>query len=76
MQVRAWRYLVQGVSGHSVPVYFLDTALPENDPWDQTLTDQLYGGDDHYRLCQEVVLGLGGVAMLRALGHEGCSSTT
>ncbi len=71
VQVRAWRYLVQGVSGHSVPVYFLDTALPENDPWDQTLTDQLYGGDERYRLCQETVLGLGGVAMLRALRHKG-----
>ncbi len=70
VQVRAWRYLVTGVSGHSVPVYFLDTGLPANSPWDQTLTDYLYGGDDHYRLCQEVVLGLGGVAMLRALGHE------
>lgn len=70
VQVRAWRYVVQGVSGHSLPVYFLDTALPENTAWDQTLTDHLYTGDDHYRLCQEVVLGLGGVAMLRALGHE------
>jgi starch phosphorylase len=70
VQIRAWRYPVRGVTGHSVPVYFLDTALPENDPWDQTLTDYLYGGDDHYRLCQEVVLGLGGVAMLRALGHD------
>jgi starch phosphorylase len=70
VQVRAWRYVVQGVSGHSVPVYFLDTALPENTPWDRTLTDHLYTGDDHYRLCQEVVLGMGGVAMLRALGHE------
>ena len=70
VQIRAWRYLVHGASGHSVPVYFLDTALPGNGPWDQTLTDHLYGGDDHYRLCQEVVLGLGGVAMLRALGHK------
>jgi starch phosphorylase len=70
VQIRAWRYILQGVSGHTVPVYLLDTALPENSPWDQTLTDNLYGGDDHYRLCQEVVLGLGGVAMLRALGHE------
>jgi starch phosphorylase len=70
VQVRAWRYPVCGVSGHNVPVYFLDTALPENSPWDQTLTDYLYHGGDHYRLCQEVVLGLGGVAMLRALGHE------
>ena len=66
--IRAWRYLVEGVSGHKVPVYFLDTALPENSPYHQTLTDHLYGGDERYRLCQEVVLGLGGVAMLRAMG--------
>ena len=70
VEVQAWRYLVHGVSGHSVPVYFLDTAVPENSPWDQTLTDYLYGGDDHYRLCQEAVLGLGGGAMLYALGHK------
>jgi starch phosphorylase len=69
VQLRAWRYIVHGVSEHSVPVYFLDTDLPENTPWDRTLTDNLYGGDEHYRLCQEVVLGLGGAAMLRALGH-------
>ena len=71
VQVRAWRYLVRGLSGHAVPVYLLDTALAENDPWDQALTDCLYGGDERYRLCQETVLGLGGVAMLRALGHGG-----
>lgn len=70
LQVRAWRYLVRGESGQAMPVYFLDTAIPENTPWDQSLTDHLYGGDDHYRLCQQVVLGLGGVAMLRALGHR------
>src|SRR3990172_7520772 len=58
--VRAWRYVVQGVSGHKVPVYFLDTSLPQNSPWDQTLTDHLYMGDNRYRLCQEVVLGMGG----------------
>ena len=70
VQIRAWSYVVHGVIGHTVPVFFLDTALPENSLWDQTLTDNLYGGDDHYRLCQEVVLGLGGVAMLRALGYK------
>jgi starch phosphorylase len=70
VQARAWRYGVRGLPGHSVPVYFLDTALAENSPWDQTLTDCLYGGDERYRLCQEVLLGLGGVAMLRALGHD------
>jgi starch phosphorylase len=69
VRVRAWRYTVRGVTGHEVPVYLLDTALPENDPWDQTLTDTLYGGDNYYRLCQEVVLGVGGGEMLRALGY-------
>lgn len=69
VQVRAWRHRIRGVSGRVVPVYLLDTGLPENSSWDQTLTDHLYGGDLHYRLCQEVVLGMGGVAMLRALGH-------
>ncbi|MBI2909101.1 MAG: alpha-glucan family phosphorylase [Chloroflexi bacterium] len=68
VQIRAWRYLIRGLSGHAIPIYFLDTALPENSPWDQTLTDNLYGGDDHYRFCQEVILGLGGYAMLREIG--------
>ncbi len=68
--IRAWLYRLNGISGHTVPVYFLDTALPENTPWDQTLTDHLYGGDNHYRLCQEVTLGLGGAAMLSALGYQ------
>ncbi len=70
VQIRAWLYCLVGVSGHVVPVYFLDTALEENSPFDQTLTDRLYGGDERYRLCQEAVLGLGGVAMLRALRHK------
>lgn len=68
--IAAWQYDVKGVTGYTVPVYFLDTDLPENAPWDRTLTDHLYGGDEHYRLCQEVVLGIGGVRMLRALGHK------
>ena len=67
--VRAWRYVIQGVLGHAVPVYLLDTALPENSAWDRSITNYLYGGDARYRLCQEAVLGIGGVAMLRALGH-------
>ncbi len=68
--VQIWRYPVHGESGHIVPVYFLDTAVPENAPSEQSLTDYLYGGDVRYRLCQEVVLGFGGVAALRALGYR------
>ena len=68
--LRAWRYDVQGVGGHVVPVYLLDADVPGNDPSDRTLTDELYGGDERVRLCQEVILGIGGVRMLRALGYQ------
>ena len=70
VEIRAWEYRVKGVGGAELPVYLLDTDLPENGPDDCRLTDSLYGGDDRYRLCQETVLGLGGVRMLRALGHR------
>ncbi len=68
--VRAWRYDILGDNGHMVPVYLLDTDVEGNSDYDRTLTDQLYGGDDCYRLCQEAVLGIGGVRILRALGHS------
>lgn len=68
VQVRAWRKDVVGVTGHVVPVYFLDTGIDGNSEYDRGITDVLYGGDSRYRLCQEVILGLGGVAMLRELG--------
>jgi starch phosphorylase len=70
VQLRCWRYDVTSVSGFSAPVYFLDSDLPDNEEWDRTLTHFLYGGDKHYRLCQEVILGIGGVRMLRALGYH------
>lgn len=69
VHLRCWRYEIKGTAGE-VPVYFLDANLPENTPDDRTLTDCLYGGDERYRLCQEVVLGIGGLRMLRALGYE------
>jgi starch phosphorylase len=71
VQVRAWKYSVRGVRGHVVPVYLLDTAVPENAEWDRGITDTLYGGDEHYRLCQEIVLGMGGASLLQALGYDG-----
>ena len=73
VKLRAWRYTVQGISGFTAPVYFLDANLPENTEWDRRLTDHLYGGDEYYRLCQEVILGIGGVRMLRALGYDNIS---
>ena len=67
--IAAWRYRVKGVTGAEVPVLFLDTGLPENTPEDQEITDHLYGRDERYRLCQEAVLGIGGVRLLQALGY-------
>ncbi len=66
--IRAWRFDVVGVTGHILPVYLLDTDVEGNDPWDRKLTDHLYGGDNYYRLCQEAVLGLGGIHLVHALG--------
>jgi starch phosphorylase len=69
--IRGWRMAVRGVTGGEVMAILLDTNLPENSPWDRTLTDFLYGGDQHYRLCQEVVLGMGGAKLLERLGYTG-----
>jgi starch phosphorylase len=69
--VRAWRHDVTGQGGHVVPVLLLDTDLPENADADRGVTDHLYGGDEAYRLRQEVILGIAGVRMLRALGYAG-----
>ena len=63
VEVRAWRAQVG-----SVPVYLLDVDLPENGPEDRALLKRLYGGDQNTRIAQEMLLGIGGVRMLRALG--------
>ncbi len=68
--LRTWKRDVVGYDGFIVPVYLLDTELPENSEWDRTLSAHLYGGDAHYRLCQEVILGVGGVRVLRTLGYR------
>ncbi|AXC11791.1 Glycogen phosphorylase [Acidisarcina polymorpha] len=68
--VRAWRFDMEGVTGKVIPIYMLDTDLPENEESDRRLTDYLYGGDSDYRLRQEAVLGIGGALMLYALGYE------
>ncbi len=68
--LRAWKYEIRGFGGYRVPVYLLDSDLPENSQWDRNLTSALYGGDSYYRLCQEIILGMGGLKMLRALGYD------
>jgi starch phosphorylase len=51
-------------------LYLLDTDLEENAPWDRDLSARLYGGDRETRIQQEIVLGIGGVRALRALGSQ------
>ena len=65
--IQAWLYLVISPTGGKVPIFFLDTDLPENTPEDRGITDYLYGGDSNYRIKQEIVLGMGGVRMLQAM---------
>ena len=54
----------------SVTLYLMDTDVPENEPWDRELSASLYGGDQETRIRQEIVLGIGGIRLLRALGIE------
>ncbi len=71
--LQAWQLLVHGADGYDLPVYFLDSDLEGNAPNDRHLTSMLYGGDRAYRLGQEIVLGVGGVRMLDALGYANLS---
>lgn len=62
---RVWRVQVG-----TVPLYLLDTNIEPNNPYDHDITDQLYGGDIDMRIHQEIMLGIGGVQMLKALGYD------
>lgn len=66
--IGAWLYVLQGHLGGREPVLLLDTDLAENSLEDREITHYLYGGDELYRLKQEMVLGIGGVRLLQALG--------
>ncbi len=71
VSVGVWVLELRNQTGdHAVPVYFLDTDLPDNTPADRAICERLYGGDQAMRIKQELILGIGGVRMLRALGHE------
>jgi glycogen phosphorylase len=63
VRFRAWR-----VNVGRVPVYLLDTNLPENEQLHRDLTLRVYGGDSTTRIMQEILLGIGGVRLMRALG--------
>ncbi|MEG1543246.1 MAG: alpha-glucan family phosphorylase [Tannerellaceae bacterium] len=56
------------VSVGRIPLYLMDTDLPQNSEWDRSITHQLYGGDWENRMKQEYLLGIGGILMLNKLG--------
>ena len=70
MWIGAWLYVLEGHMGGLQPVLLLDTDLEENRREDREITHYLYGGDETYRLKQEIVLGIGGVRLLQALGFK------
>jgi len=63
VRLRVWRIQVG-----RVPLYLLDANIPENRPEDRAITARLYGGDQHTRIQQEIVLGIGGIRALKVLG--------
>jgi glycogen phosphorylase len=63
--VKVWKLAVGRIT-----LYLLDTFLQENAPEDLEITAQLYGGDHEMRIKQEIVLGIGGVHALSALGYK------
>jgi starch phosphorylase len=65
VHVQVWQLRIGRVN-----VYLMDANVPQNAPWDRDLTARLYGGDQETRIRQEMVLGLGGVRVLRALGID------
>jgi starch phosphorylase len=65
VHVQVWRAMIG-----RTPLYLLDTNLPANNAHDRTITQSLYGGDSETRICQEIVLGIGGLKALFAMGLE------
>ncbi len=68
--VRAWLHVMESPAGGAVPILLLDTDVPMNAPDDRAITGRLYGDGADLRLKQEIVLGIGGERLLRALGFE------
>lgn len=65
VQAQIWKVMIG-----RTPLYLLDTNLTVNSFHDRTITQTLYGGDSEMRICQEIVLGIGGLKALFALGQE------
>lgn len=69
VRVGAWLYSIIGQSGFEIPVILLDTDIEGNEDWQKQITRVLYVGTPFHRIVQEVILGIGGVKMLKAMGY-------
>ncbi len=67
VKIGVWVYEQESLTGGTIPVLFLTTDVEGNSQEDREITDFLYGGDEKYRLKQEIVLGIGGLRILDAL---------
>ena len=67
--IQVYEYRHKGLTGHEIPIYFLDTNLEENFHDDQVITMRLYSGDKDHRILQEAILGFGGIKLLDELQY-------
>jgi len=70
-KVSAWLYRVIGQSGHVLPIYLLTTDVDGNEDWMKNMTGSLYDSTSRWnRIVQEMILGIGGVKLLRSMGYN------
>jgi starch phosphorylase len=70
VQLDIWQMDLEGKSGKKIPILFLSANNEKNQQWDRDLTKHLYAADGYTRLCQEMILGIGGVRALEATGFK------
>lgn len=71
VKVSAWKYNMVGQSGHILPIYLLTTDIEGNEPWMKNMTGSLYDSTSRWnRIVQEMILGIGGVRLLKSLGYN------
>ncbi len=71
VKVSAWQYNVIGQSGHLLPIYLLTTDVEGNEDWMKQMTGSLYDSTSKWnRIVQEMILGIGGVKLLKSLGYN------
>ena len=71
VKISAWLYRVIGQSGHVLPIYLLTTDIDGNEDWMKKMTGSLYDSTSRWnRIVQEMILGIGGVKLLRSMGYN------